>query len=185
MLARVPCRVGVIGSGFLLSLGLAIAASAQTPQPFPRPENPKPVSPAPSAPQPQSPPPVTPVVEPPSTTAPSETTLGVQVYPGAEFLASYDAGRGQRYYLFGTNASFLDIVNYYKTTLKQKGELVYEEPPIHQFDIAKFREETMAFPPSVTVKDYTWGGSAGYLHPQRGAPAKRFRTIIQIVPAPM
>ena len=104
------------------------------------------------------------------------------VYPGAEFLASYDAGRGQRYYLFGTNASFVEIVNYYKTVLKQKGELVYDEPPIHEFDIGRFREETMAFPPSVTVKDYTWGGSAGYLNPKRGAQPQRFKTIIQVVP---
>jgi hypothetical protein len=42
----------------------------------------------------------------------------------------------------------------------------------------------MAFPPSVTVKDYAWGGSAGYLNPKRGATPERFRTIIQIVPVP-
>ena len=70
-----------------------------------------------------------------------------------------------------------------RTTLKQKGELIYEEPPIHEFDIGRFREETMAFPPGVTVKDYTWGGSAGYLNPKRGATPARFKTIIQIVPA--
>jgi len=163
---------------------LAAPLLAQTPQPFPRPDAPKPVSPAPAAPQPQ-PPAVQPLSpDASSTTPPSETTLGVQVYPGAEFLASYDAGRGQRYYLFGTNASFLDIVNYYRTTLKQKGELIYEEPPIHQFEIGRFREETMAFPPSVTVKDYTWGGSAGYLNPKRGATPQRFKTIIQVVPVP-
>ncbi len=38
-------------------------------------------------------------------------------------------------------------------------------------------------PPSVTVKDYTWGGSAGYLSPQRDGTAERFPSIIQIVPA--
>ena len=97
---------------------------------------------------------------------------------------SFDATRGQRYYLFGSNAAFLEIVNYYKTVLKQKGELIYEEPAIHQFDIGKFKEETMAFPPSVTVKDYTWGGSAGYLNPKRGKQPARFKTIIQIVPNP-
>ena len=42
----------------------------------------------------------------------------------------------------------------------------------------------MAFPPSVTVKDYTWGGSAGYLNPRRGAQPARYATIIQIVPNP-
>jgi hypothetical protein len=106
------------------------------------------------------------------------------IYPSAEFLASYDAGRGQRYYLFGTNASFVQIVDYYKTTLKQKGELVYEEPPIHMFEVGRFREETMAFPPGVTVKDYTWAGSLGYLNPKRGVEPARFKTIIQIVPPP-
>lgn len=115
---------------------------------------------------------------------PTEATLGVNIYPGAEFLTSYDAGRGQRYYLFGTNASFLNIVNYYKSALKQKGELVFEEPAVHQFDIGKFKEETMAFPPSVTVKDYTWGGAAGYLNPNRGKQPARFKTVIQIVPVP-
>ena len=107
----------------------------------------------------------------------------MQIFPGAEFVGSFDAGRGQRYYLFGTNAPFAEIVNYYKNALKQKGELVYEEPAIHQFDIGRYKEETMAFPPSVTVKDYTWGGSAGYLNPKRGQQPARFKTIIQIVPA--
>ena len=43
------------------------------------------------------------------------------------------------------------------------------------FDTGRFREEAMAFPPSVTVKDYTWGGKGGYLNPIRGGqpPASR------------
>jgi hypothetical protein len=52
------------------------------------------------------------------------------------------------------------------------------------FDLARFREQTMAFPPSVTVKDYTWGGLQGYLNPKAGANPARYRTIIQIVPLP-
>jgi hypothetical protein len=115
---------------------------------------------------------------------PTERTLGTPIYPSAQFITSYDAGRGQRYYLFGTETTFLQIVTYYKTMLKQKGELIFDEPPIHMFEIGKFREETMAFAPSVTVKDYTWGGSQGYLNPKRGATPARFKTIIQIVPAP-
>jgi predicted amidohydrolase len=106
------------------------------------------------------------------------------IYPASEFIASYDAGRGQRYYIFGTNASYAEAVNYYRTVLKQRGEVVYEEPPVHMFDVGRFREETMAFPPGVTVKDYTWAGSAGYLNPRFGAQPARFKTIIQIVPAP-
>ena len=166
----------------MLHLIAVCAMLAQTPQPFPKPGAPKPVTPPTETPLP--------VVQPPAPAAPgpnevpTETTLGVQVYPGAEFLGSFDAGKGQRYYLFGTNASFSEIVNYYKTVLKQKGELVFEEPGIHQFDLAKYREDAMAFPPSVTVKDYAWGGSAGYLNPKRGREPNRFKTIIQIVPAP-
>jgi hypothetical protein len=106
----------------------------------------------------------------------------VPLYPGAQFVASYDAGMGQRYYLFGTVADFAQIVAYYKTTLKQKGDLVFEEPPVHMFEIGRYREESMAMAPSVTVKDYTWGGSQGYLNPKRGGAPARFKTIIQVVP---
>jgi hypothetical protein len=162
-------------------LVLVLALLAQTPQPFPKVGAPTP--PAPAA------PPATQTVLPPAGPAPgpndipTEASLGVPLYPGAQFVGSFDAGRGQRYYLFGTNTGFLEIVNYYKNALKQKGELIYEEPAIHQFDIGKYKEETMAFPPSVTVKDYTWGGSAGYLNPKRGQQPARFKTIVQIVPA--
>jgi hypothetical protein len=160
------------------------AILAQTPQPFPKPGAAKPA--APPATQAPAPPPVQPPGRLPagSNDTPSETTLGVQIYPGAEFLGSFDAGKGQRYYLFGTNTPFLEIVSYYRTVLKEKGELVFEEPGVHQFDLGKFKEETMAFPPSVTVKDYAWGGSAGYLNPKRGKQPERFKTIIQIVPNP-
>jgi hypothetical protein len=162
-------------------LVMLIAMLAQTPQPFPKPGAARPAAPAA--------PPASQTVLPPSQPAPgpndvpTEATLGVTIYPGAEFVGSFDAGKGQRYYLFGTNTPFLELVTYYKTLLKQKGELVYDEPAIHQFDIGKYKEETMAFPPSVTVKDYTWGGSAGYLNPKRGKQPARFKTIIQIVPA--
>ena len=113
---------------------------------------------------------------------PDERMLGVPLYPGTQFIVSYDAGSDQRYYLFGTNASFTELVTYYRTTLKQRGELVYDQPPVHEFDVGRYREETMAFPPGVTVKDYTWGGSQGYLNPKRGAEPARFKTIVQIVP---
>ena len=163
-------------------LVLVLAMLAQTPQPFPKVGPPsRPATPTTPPGTPGQPVPA-PVAAPGPYDVPTEATLGVQIYPGAEFVASFDAGRGQRYYLFGTNASFVEAVNYYKNVLKQKGELVYEEPGIHQFDIGKYKEETMAFPPSVTVKDYTWGGSAGYLNPKRGKQPARFKTIIQIVP---
>ena len=41
--------------------------------------------------------------------APTEATAwACRSIPGAQFIASYDAGRGQRFYLFGSTASFVD-----------------------------------------------------------------------------
>jgi len=159
----------------LTTLGVCGTAVAQTPVPFPRPGDPQ---------KPPAPAPTTGRQMPPASAeaTPDERTLGVPVYPAAQFIASFDAGRGQRYYLFGSNAPFTDVVNYYKNVLKQKGELVYDEPPVHEFDVGRYREETMAFPPGVTVKDYTWGGSQGYLNPKRGVEPARFKTIVMIVP---
>ena len=117
----------------------------------------------------------------PAETAPTEAELGVPVFPGARFLRSYDAGQGQRDYLYGATASFGELVLYYRNQLKKSGDLVYDEPPVHRFEVGRFREETMAFPPGVTVKDYTWGGGKGYLVPTPGANPSRFPTIIQIV----
>jgi hypothetical protein len=118
----------------------------------------------------------------PADPAPTEAQLGVPVYPGAKFLRSFDAGQGQRYYLYGSTASFAELVLYYRTQLKDRGDLVYDEPPVHMFEVGRFREETMAFPPGVTVKDYTWGGGKGYLVPTPGANPSRYPTVIQIVP---
>ena len=158
------------------AIGAAAAATAQTPVPFPKPGDPQKPAGAPGT---KVAPPGAPMPQ-----APTEAMLGMPIFPTSDFIASYDAGRGQRYYIFGTNASYAEIVNYYRTVLKQRGEVVYEEPPVHMFDVGRFREETMAFPPGVTVKDYTWGGSAGYLNPRFGAQPARYKTIIQIVPAP-
>jgi len=175
---------------FLLVSLLAAALQQQpVPQPFPRPGSAQPSQPAkPTTPSPA--PPSTPQTAAPARSAaakpdaaPTEATLGVPIYPGAQFIASYDAGRGQRYYIFGSVASFVDLVGYYRTVLKQKGELVYEVPATHEFDIGKYREETMAFPPGVTIKDYQSDISEGYPNPKPGATPARFPTIIQIVPA--
>jgi len=174
-------RSRIFWAAIVAVMALSLApASGQTPVPFPRPGQPS----TPPAPKPPVTPPDTAGSAPAPGNAPTEANLGVPLYPGAQFLTSYDAGRGQRYYLFGTNTPFADIVTYYKTVLKQRGDLVFEAPATHMFDIGRFREETMAFPPSVTVKDYTWGGSQGYLNPKRGAQPARFNTIVQIVPAP-
>lgn len=154
-------------------------ALAQTPLPFPKPTDPQ--KPAGQGSTKVAPP--QPTGKPVEAAAPSEAALGVPIYPAASFIAAYEAGRGQRYYLYGTSAPFAQIVDYYRSVLKQRGDLVYDEPPIHMFEIGRFREETMAFYPSVTVKDYTWAGGLGYLNPVRGAEPVRFKTVIQIVPA--
>ena len=109
------------------------------------------------------------------------------IYPGAQFFASYDAGRGQRYYLFGTTASFAELVGYYQKLTGERGDLVFKDPPTHMFmggTLARFRDETMAFPPSVTVKDWASSGSTGYPNPKRGVQPQRFPTVIMIVPPP-
>jgi hypothetical protein len=169
----------------------------QVPQPFPKPSGSNGGSTSSTAPQPTRPAtPPAPASAPPAATqpaapatasapgaqgAPTEAMLGAPIFTGAQFLASYDAGQGQRYYLFGTTSSFAEVVAYYRTALRQRGDLVFEEPATHMFEIGRFREESMAFPPGVTVKDYTWGNLKGYPNP-KGQP-ERFPTVIQMVPA--
>ena len=155
-----------------------VAVVAQTPQPFPRPGT---AQPAPAVQTPAQPPPAAATPHPP---APTEAVLGLPIYPAAQFLASYDAGRAQRYYLFGSTASFAELVKYYRSVLKEGGDQVFTQPATHVFEVGRFREETMAFPPGVTIKDWTTGGSGGYPNPRPGAAPERFPTIVMIVPAP-
>jgi hypothetical protein len=164
---------------------MVATVAAQTPQPFPRPGTQSAPAPAPAAPRPAAPtqaaaPPAAPV----DPATPTERTLGFPIYPGAQFIASYDAGRAQRYYLFGSTAAFNDLVTYYRTVLKEKGDLVFQDPPTHMFESGKFNDETMAFPPGVTIKDFTAGGSPGYANPKAGGQPARFPSIIMIVPSP-
>jgi hypothetical protein len=174
--------LGVIGA---LAAGW-LTLSAQVPQPFPGRQTPP--KPAPAPPQTATPAPATPpapiMPSRPPEEPPSEATLGFPIYPNAQFIGSYDAGRGQRYYLFGSELQFAPLVKYYQSALKTRGTLVFDAPATHIFEIGRFREETMAFPPGVTVKDYTWNGGTGYLNPKRNATPARFPSVIQIVPAP-
>jgi hypothetical protein len=164
------------------SLRVLEAQQQPTPQPFPRPGAPQTGRPAP-APAPATPGSVAPARAAGEAEAtPTEAMLGVAIYPGAQFISSYDAGRGQRYYIFGSPASFVELVTYYRTLLRDKGELVYEVPATHEFDIGKFNENTMAFPPGVTIKDFQSDISQGYPNPKPGGQPARFPTIIQIVP---
>ena len=181
----------------IVAVLICVNVFAQTPQPFPRPGTqppPKPTQPAPSSTQPPAttPPPAQttpprpaqpPATQPsPEAKAPSATEVFFPIYPTAQFLASYDAGRGQRYYIYGATALFADVVTFYRTQLDEKGTLVFKEPPTHMFEIGRFREESMAFPPGVTVKDWAWGGSQGYVNPKPKGSPPRFPTIVMIVP---
>lgn len=160
---------------------LATLLVTQVPAPFPlatasqsqRPTTPPTVAPAP-LPAPGS--------QASADRGPGEAALGVALYPGAQFLATYDAGRGQSFHLYGSTASFLDVVAFYRNVLKQRGDLVFDAPATHQFDIGRFREETMAFPPGVTIKDFQSQLSQGYPNPRPGGVPARFPTVIQIVP---
>ena len=162
-------------------------SQAQTPQPFPRPGAQAPQAPPlRTQPTPQAPPPAAPTQRTDSG-VPTDATLGVAIYPGSQFLGSYDAGRGQRYFLFGTTAGFVDVVGYYQTQVGERGDLVVKDPPTHQFHgdpFVRFREETMVFPPGVTVKDFAAGGGQGYPNPKAGVPPVRFPTIIMIATPP-
>jgi len=142
----------VAGLGLVLLLaGAALDAGAgqrPVPKPFPSPDRP-PATQAANRAEAQAP-------RVPGT-PPTEAELGLPVYPTAQYIASYDAGQNQHYHLFGTAATFGEIVAYYRSVLRQRGELVFDLPPTHMFEVGRFREDRMAFPPGVTVKDYTWG----------------------------
>ena len=162
-----------------LLVAAMLAQQAPVPKPFPG----APAPPRPTPPTPQEPAKPT---TPPARTAPAQpdVNVGVTLYPGSQFLGSYDAGRGQKFYIFGTTASFVAIVAFYREILKERGEVVFESPATHVFETGRFREETMAFPPSVTIKDFQSEVSQGFPNPKPGGQPTRFPTIIQIVPVP-
>jgi hypothetical protein len=173
----------------LLTVVALVAVTAapvfgQTPQPFPRANAPQQPNPAPAQPAPA---PAQSQAAQPTATAdpnvPPDRMVGFPVFPGAQFLADYEAGKGQRYYLYGTLASYAEVVKHYQSMMRDRGTQVYAEPATHTF-AERFREETMAFPPGVTVKDWTSGGSKGYPNGKLGAEPARFPTVIMIVPPP-
>jgi hypothetical protein len=163
---HIRCSVVVSALGGLLICASVALAQTPPPRPFPTAGAPNPAAPAAQV---QS--------------APIDPLLGTVMYPAAVFLETIDAGKGgQQYHLYGTDAPYVDIVTYFKTTLKQGGRTIFQAPAMHQFELGRFQDETMAYPPSVVVKDYVWNGSEGYLH-VAGTTQKRYRTIIQVVPA--
>jgi hypothetical protein len=185
-----------------MAIAAAVSLSAQSvpvPRPFPGAGAPPQSSTAPPAPEPARQP--ARPAQPPATSTPATTPAtppasadaapasedappaDLPVYPAAEFLGAYDAGHGQRYYLYGTNVAYDAIVQYYRNTLRTGGREIFKQPLTRQFDLGRFDDDRMSFPPSVVVKDYTWNGSEGYLHVS-GTTETRYKTIIQIVPPP-
>jgi hypothetical protein len=164
---------------------LVTPAFGQTPQPFPRAGAP-PAAPPPAPAQqttPQAPAPGGDTARQSDPNAPADSAVGFPIFPGAQYLADYEAGKGQRYYLYGTLAAYAEVVKHYQSALRDRGSQVYEEPATHTF-AQRFNDETMAFPPGVTVKDWTSGGSKGYPNAKPGAQPARFPTVIMIVPPP-
>ncbi len=192
----IPAARALAASIIALGSWLGTPILAQTPPPTSAP--PPATTQAPPKPQPfpgagQTIPPPKPVTPPagaaaPATTPPPAGTPTVQdlggapIFPGAEYLDSFVAGQGQRFYIYGTNSPYADIVLDYRNILKNAGHReIFRTPAMYQFDLARFQEETMAYPPSVVVKDYAWNDSPGYLV-VTGTIEKRFKTISQIVP---
>jgi hypothetical protein len=156
-------------------------AQPPVPRPFPGTTQPAATHAAPPAPPAAAP--ATPDQQaanpvPPGTPA---DVMRVPIFPAAEYLDSFDAGRGQRYYLFGVNSPYATIVAYYRKAIGNGGRELFRTPAMQQFDLGRFQEETMAYPPSVVVKDYAWGELPGFLF-VKGTTEKRYQTIIQIVP---
>ena len=180
----------LLAAALLAAASPAFAQRRLTPRTFPPPE---PAEPAESEPA-RGPGPVV-LPEPPprdllpplpmaGRAVPTEEELGTTLYPNSTYLSSYGAGGGQEFHLFGTNATFVNMVRYYRVILRERGDRVFDAPATHQFDIGRFDDDRMAFRPSVTVKDYTWNGSPGYLNPVSDTDPPAFATIIQFTTAP-
>ena len=153
-----------------LLAGVLAAATTLTAQQAPRPF---PGAPRPAAQEtaPQTPDATTPAIDP---------AIGVPLYPGAVLIGKFDANPAQPFYLYGTQSAYANVVEYYRTVLKDRGRQLFDGP-MHQFDLGRFRRETMALQPALTVKDYTWNGREGYVH-VNGLEVVKFPTVIQVVP---
>ena len=164
-----------------LALAGAVAAATSLgaqnpPAPRPFPGAPPPVE------QPTADQPAADVQPAPAAQGAVDPVSGVPLYPGSVLLTQFNAGPNQQVFLYGSTSTFANIVEYYKGVLDDGGRDLFEGP-MHQFDLGRFRRETMTLQPSVTVKDFTWNGREGYAH-ANGTEVVKYPTIIQIVPAP-
>jgi hypothetical protein len=169
-----------LGAGAVSAQSAPPPAQTPVPKPFPT------ATPAGSGSKPPATPPVQSATPTQGNGAAIDPLLATSIiYTGAEFLDSFDAGetgRSQRVFMFGTNDAYEAVVSFYKTQLRKNGEEVVKAPRMHQFDVGAFDARTMPQRPGVIVKDYTSPDPAGYIH-VAGVTEKRFKTLIQIIPA--
>ena len=90
-------------------------------QPFPQPSADAAAAGAGQPAPPPPPPATTRAARPAAAGAPTEAMLGVPIYPSAQFITSYDAGRGQRFYLFGVGAPFAEMVHVLPHRAEEQG----------------------------------------------------------------
>ena len=118
--------------------------------------------------------------------APTEDELGVTLYPNSTYLASFDAGRGQEFHLFGTNATFTNMVRYYRVILRDRGDEVFEaprDPPVRHRP--RFDDDRMDLPAQCDHQGlHLERRPPGYPNPLPGADPPTFATIIQFTTAP-
>ena len=175
---------GALAAGWL-------TVSAQVPQPFPgRPNPPRTVPPPPKT---VPPPAETPRLRPrpsrsgrPLRRKPPQQRRrsGSRFTPTRSFWRRTTPAGGSGITCSAVSSHLRRWSSIYQNALKNRGTLVFDAPATHIFEIGRFREETMAFPPGVTVKDYTWNGSTGYINPKKNTQPARFPSVIQIVPSP-
>lgn len=173
---KIPAAPGALA----LFVGVSTAAAQNLPAPRPFPGAPPP---PPAAEQPARPAPAD--TAPADTSAPApaqvpEAAPGVPLYPGAVLVAEYNAGPNQRVTLYGTTSSYANVVEYYRGMLRDRGRELFDGP-MHQFDLGRYRRETMTLQPALTVKDFTWNGREGFAF-ANGREVVRYPTIIQVVP---
>jgi len=173
---KITAALGVLA----MTVGVSTAAAQNLPAPRPFPGAPPPPPPPPST-QPADPAPAE--AEPVDVPAPvpaqaAEAAPGVPLYPGAVLVAEYNAGN-QRVTLYGSMSTFANVVEYYRGILRERGRQLFGGS-MHQFDLGRYRRESMTLQPSVTVKDFTWNGREGFAF-ANGSDVVRYPTIIQVV----
>ena len=192
---RVP-TVAVDSRAGVFCAALSATYDAQTPQPFPRAGQPAQTQRPPAAPAAPAPAPAA-----PQSPAPAIAAAARRAGHSGRCADSRDArlpdlsrmpsssrrttpAAGSATTSSAPPRRYADVVLFYRTQLDERGDVVFKEPPTHMFNVGRFRDETMAFPPGVTVKDWTWGGSQGYPNTKLGAEPARFPTVVMIVPPP-